>query len=115
MRFWNALNVRFVQKSTRFVTCECRKGLNLQHLRRRQVTKPRSFVTKVGTPAQKRKIRFAYSGGRKPSKARQPGKAECGWLIDEPQGASRGFWEFTVYRRVEEPHASALGLKPRVR
>ncbi len=68
--------MRFVQKSTRFGAGECRKRLNDQHLQRHHVTKPKSFVTKVGTPAQKQKISLALLRGCKPSKARKPGKAE---------------------------------------
>jgi hypothetical protein len=49
--FWNAQAVRLDLNSTHFGTCEFRNRLDDHDLRHRQVTKPRSFVTKVGTPA----------------------------------------------------------------
>ncbi len=57
--FWNVLVARLDLNSTHFGTCECRKDLNSHHLRHRPVTKPRSFVTEVGTPAHARKISLA--------------------------------------------------------
>jgi hypothetical protein len=63
--FWNALFVRFDQNSTRFGTCRFGNDLSAQHLRHRHVTKPRSFVTKVGTPRIRKKLSLDFETLRK--------------------------------------------------